>query len=420
MTSKPNRRTFLKGLGAGACLAGLPFSGRVLAEAAPGDLRFVFVFNQGGWDPTHVFAPLFGNPNIDLEADAGTTTYGNIPIVDHVERPSVSAFFAAQHERAVVLNGVHVRSLSHEICTELMLTGASSGARPDWASRLADADAARFTLPHLVLGGPSMPGELSSSVARTGLAGQLDGLLDGQLLAQGDQYAGRPNVVQERILDAYMERRSAARAAASLPETDARLTDRYDASLLRAASLKDARFDMEFAPGDSALTQIDAAVDALSMGISRCVSIAGPGNWDTHTNIQQQSTNFEGLFAGLNLLMARLESTPGTREPTMADETVVVVLSEMGRTPRLNAAQGKDHWPHTSVLMVGPRLVGDRVVGGFDDLYYGRGVDPATAEIDDDAPVVNTEVLGATLLAMADVEPDNSLAGVAPITGLFE
>lgn len=413
-----DRRTFVQGLGAGLAATALPWP-RAMAEAAPGDLKFVFVFNQGGWDPTHVFAPLFGNPNVDLEVDAGTATYGNIPIVESLERPSVSSYFAAHHQRSVVLNGVGVRSLSHEICTELMLTGSSAGTRPDWASRLADADAARFTLPHLVLGGPSMPGRLASSVASTGAAGQLNGLLDGALMEAGDRYAGGPSQVQERVLDSYMARRSAARAAGSPVHVDALLTDRYDASLLRAASLKDARYDMDFDPGDSALTQIQAAVDALAMGISRCVSISGPVGWDTHTNIQQQSTNFEALFAGLNTLLTQLQATPGTREPTMADETVVVVLSEMGRTPRLNAAQGKDHWPHTSVLLTGPRLVGSRTVGAFDDFYTGRGVDPATGDVDDAAPPITTEVLGATLLQMADVDLDSSFANVAPITGLL-
>ncbi len=419
MTSnKLSRRGFLGGVSAGLCAAALPWQ-RALAEAAGSDLRFVFVFNYGGWDPTHVFAPLFGNPNIDLEVDAGQATYGGIPIVEHGTRPSVSAFFQAHHARSVVLNGIGVRSLSHEICQQLMLTGTSGASDPDWGSRLAHAAQASYTLPHLVLDGLSFPGEASASVARTGAAGQLDSLLGGQLLADGDQYAGRPSLVQEKILDRYLERRSAAWADGAGARIDPRIADRFDASLTRATGLKDARFDMEFSPGDSLGSQVDAAVNALGMGISRCVSLSGPQGWDTHTNLGQQQGLWEGLFAGLLSLMDALQSTPGHREPTLADETVVVVLSEMGRTPRLNAAQGKDHWPHTSALLVGPRLHGSRVVGAFDDYYYGRGVDPSTAEVDDGAPEVTAETLGATLLAMADVDPGDTLRGIEPLTGLF-
>ena len=40
------------------------------------------------------------------------------------------------------------------------------------------------------------------------------------------------------------------------------------------------------------------------------------------------------------------------------DETTFVVMSEMGRTPALNGNEGKDHWPYTSALVMGPGLQG--------------------------------------------------------------
>ena len=45
-----------------------------------------------------------------------------------------------------------------------------------------------------------------------------------------------------------------------------------------------------------------------------------------------------------------LDASPGVYAPTLAEETVVVVLSEMGRTPGINGTDGKDHWPWTSAM----------------------------------------------------------------------
>ena len=86
---------------------------------------------------------------------------------------------------------------------------------------------------------------------------------------------------------------------------------------------------------------------------------------------------WENLFSGLNELMALLHTTPGTSAPTLAEETTVVVMSEMGRTPALNANLGKDHWPFTSVMVIGDGFTGDRVVGGFDAGWMGQSLDLA-------------------------------------------
>ena len=89
----------------------------------------------------------------------------------------------------------------------------------------------------------------------------------------------------------------------------------------------------------------------------------------------------------------------------------MVVLSEMGRTPALNGLNGRDHWPYTSAMLVGPGLTGGRVVGGMDSLYYGHTVDPDSAEIGGDA-VLSAETLGATLMALADMDPAEQLPGI--------
>ena len=90
---------------------------------------------------------------------------------------------------------------------------------------------------------------------------------------------------------------------------------------------------------------------------------------------------------------------------SLADVTHVVVLSEMGRTPQYNATNGRDHWPYTSALIIGPNVTGNRTIGGFNDLYGGIGVDLASGELDQNAPGIDAKALGSTLLALGDVDP---------------
>lgn len=82
----------------------------------------------------------------------------------------------------------------------------------------------------------------------------------------------------------------------------------------------------------------------------------------------------------------------------LLDETLVLVVGEFGRTPKFNAAGGRDHWPRCfSVVLAGGGLRGGQVHGRSDaraayptadpvspqdliaTLYYALGVDPHTS-----------------------------------------
>jgi len=418
-----SRRRFLLGSAAALAAAGLPL-GLAHGQARPGDSKFIFVFARGGWDPTRVFATEFDNRNVDMEPGADRATAGNISYVDHPSRPSVRGFMDQYHGQTAILNGVMVRSIAHEICTMIAMTGNSSGTVPDWPAILASQAQDRYTLPHLVLDGPSFPGNLGSAVARTGTNGQLESLLSGASLDNSDipvQGFSRP---MEGIMDRYLARRSSARADGATSTLDERLARDFATSHSKATTLKDLQFVMSFNGGQQLAGQANVAVQALSLGLSRCVTLQhlgqGGQGWDTHANNDElQTGHFEDLFAGLSSLMRLLQVTPGEVEPTLADETTVVVLSEMGRTPKLNAFNGKDHWPYTSVLIHGPRITGSRVIGGFDANYYGDPVDPTTADSTPQGQILSAEAVGATLLAMADIDPDPYVSGVQPITGLL-
>lgn len=417
-----NRRTFLQCSALGLAAAGLPRRARA---ASGSDLRFLFVFNRGGWDPTRVFASEFSNRNVDMESDAERVSAGGISYVGHADRPSVDAFFAAWGSRSVVLNGVQVRSINHEVCTSLALTGATSGQTPDWPAILGAAASDRFALPHLVLGGASFSGELGAAVARSGQAGQLEALLSGAVVEWSDLATSAPSPAVEGIVDRYLLRRASARAQGARGAADAAMARAFQEASDKAWALKDYRNVMDFTGGSALEDQAAVAVEALSEGLCRCVTLGYPEDsaglgWDTHAdNDADQSPLWEGLFQGLNRLFALLEATPGPDGQALVDQTVVVVLSEMGRTPQLNATNGKDHWPYTSMLLTGPGLDGGRVVGGFDDNYAGSPVDLASGEVVESGVLLTAEAVGATLLALGDVDPAEWVQGADALTGIL-
>ena len=81
--------------------------------------------------------------------------------------------------------------------------------------------------------------------------------------------------------------------------------------------------------------------------------------WDTHSNLYTRlkegftgARNPVGLIPSLDLAFSALVNDLQDRR--LLDETLVVVMGEFGRTPKLNTAGGRDHWPRVfSVVMAG-------------------------------------------------------------------
>ena len=64
-------------------------------------------------------------------------------------------------------------------------------------------------------------------------------------------------------------------------------------------------------------------------------------------------------------------------------ETVVAVVTEFGRTARINGTEGTDHGTGTVALLIGGALAGGRVVADWPgvkdrDLHEGRDLKPTT------------------------------------------
>lgn len=141
------------------------------------------------------------------------------------------------------------------------------------------------------------------------------------------------------------------------------------------------------------------------------VSVSHTG-WDTHDNlVLQLRDGFAGAKVGVGLLptldYALSALVSDLDERGLLDETLVVVMGEFGRTPKLNTRAGRDHWPGVfSVVMAGGGVRGGQVIGQSDrsgerpvdqpitpadiaySIYLALGIDPrATLQTPDGRPV---------------------------------
>jgi len=118
------------------------------------------------------------------------------------------------------------------------------------------------------------------------------------------------------------------------------------------------------------MKQTDVILAAFQAGVSIAANLS-IGSFDTHDNhINRQVQRQIELFTGIDFLMKRINET--------GLDVQVIVASDFGRTPGFNDGRGKDHWPITSMMMLGSKVAGGVTVGSTDDEYLQAGVDPKT------------------------------------------
>jgi hypothetical protein len=104
--------------------------------------------------------------------------------------------------------------------------------------------------------------------------------------------------------------------------------------------------------------------------------------WDTHTNLATRlKEGYTGGAVGkIPMLDLAFSSLIGDLdERGLLDETLVLVMGEFGRTPKLNTAGGRDHWPRVfSVALAGGGIPGGQVIGRSDSVGESPADRPVT------------------------------------------
>jgi hypothetical protein len=202
---------------------------------------------------------------------------------------------------------------------------------------LRDPNAPGFGMPEL-----SLPGDLGAG--RMGERQQLLNQLGGGPGLQGERAAREMNSFQERAFELLTG--PATQRAFRIDQEPARLRDAYGRNVYGQSVLLARRL-------------IEAGTRVA------CISCAPDANatWDTHG---QNFTKLKGeLLPQLDMAVASLLGDLAARG--MLERTVVAVMGEFGRTPRVNGAAGRDHWNFCySLLLAGGGVRGGAVHGASD------------------------------------------------------
>jgi hypothetical protein len=437
--SAASRRTFLKLVGGGAALAATPFWRTRSALAAEPTLEtefFIFIHASGGWDVT-----LWADPRnekrgiIDPATTDNTDTshlhrWVDAPHDDDVKsfalvRPAGSNIvfgpgigdLAGMYDRLCVINGLAMNTVSHPDGTAFSATGRHlSGGRVPGAS--VDTVLASELGPKQTF--PLVSVQFPSSYTGEGLDRRAVPLRVGQIgsISKSLTRAGQYDTEADRDAVTALLAREAIQVAATSSYTDVLqgMSVQYDGlrrmlgenlqDVFEANRLKKEHPELDYKARFAGGGAVNAAfaIEALKRNVVRCVSFA-MGGFDTHAaNYRFHAEVQQELFEMVGTMVKQLDKTP---HPTLvgkklSDHTHVLVVSDFCRTPQINMAGGRDHYPNNSALVISPRFRSNQAFGKSDP----DQVLPARAKkfLDGDRAIAPPDLI-ATLVSAFGISP---------------
>jgi hypothetical protein len=350
------RRGFLGGMaaaGAASMVGGLGvFARRAAGEELAKQQKRVVVFNMHGglsqlesWDPKPGAAT--GGP-----FRAIPTSVPGIHISELLPKT------AKQMHHLTLVRGVNTAEDDHAKGTYLMLTGRRQSPAADYPR--IGAVAAKALAPEEA----SLPGHIQITPGGGGGSGNDAAYLEPQFSSvvlgngQPPQYTARPETIAEtadagrnefrrRANERFMQRRRSA------------MTDAYASSYEQGLQLMRQRDVFDVTKEPAADVERYGKYDfgrhcllarrLLEKGIT-CVQVSH-SNYDTHNENFDFHLEQMGEFdLGFSNFVADIA------DRGMLDSTLIVVLSEFGRTPGINQLYGRDHWSKSwSIVMGGCR-----------------------------------------------------------------
>jgi uncharacterized protein (DUF1501 family) len=399
-----SRRRALQGVGV-ACAAA--FAPRPLSAAGARDPRVVVIILRGALDGLAAVAPV-GDPDYaplhGALALASSGERAGLPLDGFFAlHPAMPAFARLYGEkRAAVVHAVstNYRDRSHFDGQDVLESGFPGPGRTEsgWLNR------AVALLPST--GGAARRGlgvGVTAPLVMRGPAPVLGWAPQG-LPSAGDSLA-------MRALDLYRHR-DPALADALQAGLD---TDRMASGMSDENKKNKGGMDQ---PGGMRQAAAGAARLLSAPEGPRIAALAFDG-WDTHQNEGGVTGQLATRLSGLDGAFEELEKGLGEGWK----DTIVLAITEFGRTAHINGTNGTDHGTGTVAFLAGGAVAGGRVIANWpglktNQLYQGRDLAPTT-----DLRAVLKGVLadqfdlGAQALA-EKVFPDS--ASVAPMKGLAQ
>ena len=379
-----NRRTLLKGLLVSGALA--PGFRLPLVHAADysGKL-FVFVQADGAWDPTSFCDPKANTPgekviNHWAESDE-VRQVGNLAYAPFANN---QAFFEKYHRMMLVINGVDAQTNSHTVGIVHNWSGRNAEGYPTTAALLAAHFASELPVPYLSFGGYSATAgitrftRIDNADLLRKIANPATEMFSEASWAAIESYQRAtavrltsetgllPGAVRQREFyrSAFATEGLKAYADALPPDADLQQEESYTGVLRTYTS--------------TLRRQAQLTVLAFKTGVAVSADL-WLGGFDTHTF---HDPDHEWLLGNLTDAVDYLWDY--AEEHGVANRMVVVMGSDFGRTNFYNAAEGKDHWPIGSfIVMEKNRSWTGRTVGETDGLHFAYKMDPTTLRRDD-------------------------------------
>jgi uncharacterized protein (DUF1501 family) len=371
MCHLPTRRELLIGSGTLFAWSQMPR----LARAEGRDPRMLVIILRGALDGLGAVAPV-GDPDwIGLRGDRALVLDGKTPALPldsffalNPAMPNLHRLYRAKKAAIVHATATPYRERSHFDGQDVLESGIAhpGGIDSGWLNRaLAALESSGRVNP----GGSRAfgVGAITPLIVR-GKAPVMSWTPQRLLPASED--------TQARLLDLYQH--TDAKLAAALAErirlaklgaianTDP-MSD--DAALVPGA----ARIRAYFADTAGAAARFLAKPDGPRVG---ALGLVG---WDTHMNEGAVSGQLANLLGALDAALASVETN--MREAW--GETIVAIVTEFGRTARINGTNGTDHGTATVAFLAGGALQGGRVIADWPglkaaQLYEGRDLKPTT------------------------------------------
>lgn len=405
-----SRRTFLKRCG----LAGLGFAAPINwqsvlsakdkpTEAAGYAGPYYVVFNaSGGWDTTYLMDPKgIGGIN-RLYEHGDILTAGNhrfAPTAKHIASGmSNEDFFGKYGSELRVFNGLDLSVNNHTPCARYMATGKlDSLAYPTFPALVAACHGAEAPLAFLTFGNYSATGNLVP-MSRVPYLQSL------RLLARADSVEGGTHPYQDTFVSDRIERALEQQFEARITESRLPRVQRSESMLYAAqANSKALERVVPFIPKQQSKERLaqqnDIALAAFKAGV--CISAnLSIGQFDSHNNNDtDQMKLIPELLAGIDDLLIKAERLQ------IREKLVVIMQSEMGRTPDYNKGNGKDHWSINSIMFLGPGIAGNRVIGATDEKQQLSLVNPESLAMDDTAGIrIRPEHIHEALRELAKIQ----------------
>ena len=375
---RSSRRDFMLQVGSiGALGLGLDQAIRAKAQAAgtaPADVNCILLWTRGG--TSH-------HDTLDPKPEAAAAVKGDFGVIDTalpgVQFTDQMPHFAKHADTFATIRNLNPRNGSHGRADAIMMSGRKFNAAtpcPCFGSVVVREQGYRTTLPPFIQVGTNVDQRFGG-----GQPGYL-GLACGAFVVPGnpasDDFRVRDVTPPGGMtLDRLSRRQQALTAINELQQTADNQADALQAldgyyrnafsiitspATQKAFDLNEEQDTLRDSYGRTELGQGCLLARRLIEAGTRFITVTS-GGWDTHRdNFGRLKKLLPPLDQAFPALVADLE------DRGMLETTLVVWLTDFGRTPTINSAAGRDHWSSASICcMAGAGTPAGLVLGQTDD-----------------------------------------------------